>query len=143
MKTFIKAALLATVALAPVSAFAQSSSGAQGGAASGLVGGAVVGGVVGGPVGAVIGGAVGATTGAAVGGLAADDRVYIQKYVYERPVQPVTVQERIVIGEPLPTTVKTYTFEGRPSLASYRYAYVNNQYVLVDSRGHVMGSINR
>lgn len=143
MKKIIGGALLATLALAPMTASAQSSSGAQGGAASGLVGGAVVGAVVGGPVGAVIGGAVGATTGAAVGGIAAEDRTYIQGYVYDHRVEPVTVQERVVIGEPLPTTVKTYTFENRPSLAKYRYAYVNNQYILVDANGRVMGSINR
>ncbi|MBV9347310.1 MAG: DUF1236 domain-containing protein [Pseudolabrys sp.] len=143
MKMILKGALLATLALSPLTAFAQSQQGAQGGAASGAVGGAVVGAVVGGPIGAVIGGAVGATTGAAVGGIAADDRVYIQRYVYERQVAPVTVQERVVVGEPLPRAVTTYTFEGNPRLAGYRYAYVNNQYILVSSDGRVMGSIER
>jgi hypothetical protein len=146
MKFALRGALLASVFLAAVPALAQTPAqqqGAAGGAVSGAVGGAVVGAVVGGPIGAVIGGVVGASAGGTVGTLTADDGVYVQRYVYERQVQPVVLQERVEIGQPLPATVATYQFEGNPRLAPYRYAYVNKQYLLVDSKGHVMGSIVR
>jgi hypothetical protein len=145
MKFALRAALLASVVLAAVPALAQTAQqdGARGGAVSGVVGGAVVGAVIGGPIGAVIGGVIGGTSGAAVGTLTADDGVYVQRYVYERKVQPVVMQEALVIGQPLPPTVATYQFEGNPRLSNYRYAYVNQQYLMVDSNGRVMGSIVR
>lgn len=117
--------------------------GGEGGAVGGAAAGAVGGALVGGPVGAVIGGVAGAAAGGALGSITNDDRTYIQTHVYEQKVAPVTVKENIVIGKPLPTTVKTYTFAGRPTLKDYRYAYVNNQYLLIDSRGNVLGSIQR
>ena len=144
--------LMASALLLALPAFAQTrEENAAGGAAVGGVGGAAtgaaVGTVVGGPVGtvvgAIIGGTTGAATGAAIGSVAPEDRVYIQRYVYERPVQPVVVRERVAVGEPLPPAVTTYEFAERPSLRGYRYAYVNNQYVLVDTRGRVMGAIER
>ncbi len=99
--------------------------------------------MVGGPIGAVIGAGAGAVAGGALGSVAQDDRVYMQKYVYDKKVEPVTVKEQLVTGKPLPRTVKTYTFEGNTKLSAYRYAYVNNQYLLVDKDGNIVGSIER
>ena len=145
MKFVVKGALLASALLVAASAFAQTAQqdGARGGAVSGAVGGAVVGAVVGGPIGAVIGGVVGAGAGGTVGALSTEDQVYARRYVYERQVEPVVIQQGVTVGQPLPQGVAVYQFEGNPRLASYRYAYVNQQYLLVDQNGHVMGSIER
>jgi hypothetical protein len=53
------------------------------------------------------------------------------------------LQQGVVVGQPLPQTVTTYQFEGNPRLATYRYAYINKQYLLLDNQGRVMGSIER
>ena len=52
-------------------------------------------------------------------------------------LQPVRVQEDIVVGQPLPKRVTVHRIEGNPRLASYRYAYANNTYYLVDESGRV------
>jgi uncharacterized membrane protein len=142
------AAIAALVACAPISesAMAQTPAqqqGAQGGAVTGVIGGAVVGAVVGGPVGAVIGGVIGAGAGATVGSLTAEDRVYVQQYVYSRQVEPVVVQQGLAVGQPVPAGVTVYNIEGNPRLATYRYAYVNQQYVLIDANGRVLGAVER
>jgi hypothetical protein len=62
----------------------------------------VIGAVVGGPIGAVIGGAVGAGTGATVGSLSAEDHVFARRYVYERKVEPVVLQDGVAVGRSLP-----------------------------------------
>jgi hypothetical protein len=67
----------------------------------------------------------------------------VQQYVYSRPVEPVVVQQGVAVGQPLPAGVAVYTFEGNPRLASYHYAYVNQQYLLIDSQGRVLGAIQR
>jgi len=145
MKIRSVGALAALLVAVSVPAFAQTAQqdGARGGAVSGAVGGAVVGAVVGGPIGAVIGGVVGATAGGTVGALTAEDQTYARRYVYERQVEPVVIQQGVAVGQPLPGTVTTYTFEGNPRLSTYRYAYVNNQYLLIDNNGRVLGSIER
>lgn len=140
MKKTLLIGLLVSTALGSA-AFAQS--GTQGGAASGAVTGAVGGALVGGPVGAGVGAVVGATTGAAIGSLSDEDRMYARRYVVEHHVAPVTVKERVVVGQPLPGSVETYTIEGNPHLAGYRYAYINNDYYLVDNRGRVVTTIER
>jgi hypothetical protein len=118
-------------------------SGTEGGAASGAVTGAVGGAIVGGPVGAAVGAVVGGTTGAAVGSLSDQDRVYVRDYVVKQHVPAATVEERVVVGQPLPPRVKTYVIEGNPHLRGYRYAYVNDEYYLVDGGGRVVTVINR
>lgn len=55
----------------------------------------------------------------------------------------MALQQGDVVGQPLPQTVTTYQFESNPRLATYRYAYVNKQYLLLDKEGRVMGSIER
>ncbi len=148
MNQLIKgAAIAALFACAPVggSAMAQTAQqqGATGGAVTGVIGGAVIGAVVGGPIGAVIGGAIGGASGATVGALTAEDRVYVQQYVYSRQVEPVVVQQGLAVGQPVPAGVTVYNFEGNPRLATYRYAYVNQQYVLIDANGRVLGAVER
>jgi Protein of unknown function (DUF1236) len=110
--------VFAASVLASSAAFAQSTTveGAQNGARAG--------GEIGGPVGA----AVGSTVGAAVGlGLEIPNAV-ITSIPRERSV---TVRERVVVGEPLPPTVKLRTV---PSHTEYRYAVVNDRRVIVEPR---------
>ena len=114
MKIVMTGALAAALMSAAMPAFAQTAAqdqGAKAGATTGVVTGVVAGAIVGGPIGAVIGGVIGASAGGAVGSLTADDRVYVQRYVYERPVQPVMLQESVRVGEPLPATVATYALK--------------------------------
>jgi hypothetical protein len=106
--------------LSPSLAFAQAST------AGGAVGGAVVGGVVGGPVGAVVGGAIGGTV-----GWAAAPPAEVNTYVVEQRVPSVRVQEEIVVGEPLPATVRIHTI---PRHKEYAYAIVNDRRVIVEPR---------
>jgi hypothetical protein len=107
--------------MTPVAAFAQS------GAVGGAVGGAAVGGVVGGPVGAVVGAGVGGTVGAAIE--PPPDEVVT--YVERERIPSVAVEERVVVGQPLPATVQLRTI---PKYEKYRYAVVNDQRVIVDPR---------
>jgi hypothetical protein len=111
-------AAAAAVMLSPAIAFAQGST------VGGAVGGAAVGGVVGGPVGAVVGAGVGGV----VGNVAEPPREVIT-YVERERVPSVAVQEKIVVGEPLPSSVELRTI---PSHTQYSYAVVNNQRVIVE-----------
>jgi len=122
MKLRFVLTLLAASAVAPAAAFAQ---GNTSGAVGGAIGGAAVGGVVGGPVGAAVGAAVGGTVGAAA------PPAPVVTYVEKHPVPTVAVEEKIVVGKPLPKTVKLYTI---PEHRTYRYAVVNNQRVIVDPK---------
>lgn len=111
-------AAVAVIALSPAAAFAQAST------VGGAVGGAIVGGVVGGPVGAVIGAGVGSTV-----GLAAEPPADVVTYVQKENTPTVTIQERVVVGQPLPATVELRTI---PKYTQYRYAVINKQRVIVD-----------
>jgi hypothetical protein len=137
----VKGAIVLSAVMLSVPAFAQNDRGATGGAVGGGVAGAVGGAIVGGPVGAVVGGVVGAGAGATVGSLSAEDRTYIQTHVYESDAPNVVVRERVAVGQPLPPSVKVYTFD-RPGI-TYRYAHVNNQYLLIDAQGNVVGAVAR
>ena len=141
MKVLSTGAVLVASVLFAAPAFAQS--GAQGGATSGAVTGAVGGAIVGGPVGAAVGAVVGGTTGAAVGSLSDQDRVYVREYVGRQRVEPVAVQEEIVVGKPWPRSARTYEIEGNPRLAGYRYGYTNRGTYLIDSGGSVVTTIER
>lgn len=121
-KYLILAATAATLALPSSFAFAQGST------AAGAVGGAAAGAVVGGPVGAVVGGAVGATIGAA-----AEPPKEVITYVDTKPVDTVTVEERIVVGEPMPEKVKVYAV---PKHSEWSYAYVNGKRVIVETKSN-------
>jgi uncharacterized protein YcfJ len=147
MKRTILAAL-AVATLAGVSVQAQTvqqkkeEAGAVGGAVSGGAAGAVGGAIVGGPVGAAVGGVVGATAGAITGSttarLSPEDRVYFRERVVTRQVPSAAYQGEIVVGSELPGSVRYYEIEGRPSLDNYRYARINNRYVVVDRSNRVI-----
>ena len=113
-------AAVAALALSPSLAFAQAST------VGGAVGGAVVGGVVGGPVGAVVGAGVGGAM-----GNAAEPPKEVITYVQREQLPSVVVQERIVVGQPLPATVELRTV---PTHTEYSYAVVNNQRVIVEPK---------
>lgn len=108
-------------ALIAGSAFAQNST------VTGAAGGAVTGAVVGGPVGAAVGGVVGAIAGTAID--PPPERVVT--YVRQAPVlsERVVVQERVVVGEPLPQTVVVQQI---PEYPNYAFAVVNQQRVIVE-----------
>jgi hypothetical protein len=50
-------------------------------------------------------------------------------YVQREDVPSVAVQERVVVGEPLPETVVLRTV---PEHTEYSYAVVNNERIIVD-----------
>jgi hypothetical protein len=113
-------ATAAILALAPAAAFAQTST------VGGAVGGAAVGAAVGGPVGAVVGAGVGGVV-----GNAAEPPREVVTYVEHENIPSVAVQDEIVVGRPLPATVELRPV---PKHTEFRYAYVNNSRVIVDSR---------
>jgi hypothetical protein len=120
MKNRLAVSLIAVSLLASGSAFAQSTT------ATGAMNGARTGGEVAGPVGEIVGGTVGAALGAAV----EIPNAVITSVQGER-VQSVTIEEPIVIGEPLPAAVEVRPV---PGYVDYRYAVVNNQRLIVDPR---------
>jgi uncharacterized membrane protein len=96
----------------------------SGGAAAGAVTGAATGAVVGGPVGAAVGGVVGAVAGAV-----ADPPEQVTTYVRSQTVPPATYSGQVVVGQPFPVGVTAYDV---PSDTRYRWAFVNEQRVLID-----------
>lgn len=113
-------AVLFTAALTALPAVAQAQSTTVQGARDGAAAGAQVGG----PVGAIVGG----TVGTAVGIAAEIPNAFITS-VQRANTPSVVVRERIVVGEPLPATVRLYTV---PEYPNYRYAVVNDQRVIVE-----------
>ena len=105
MRTRYLLALIAAGAMVPVAAYAQ----------SGAVGGAIVGAGVGGTVGAAV--------------EPPPDEVVT--YVERERIPSVAVEERVVIGQPLPATVRLRTI---PKYEKYSYAVVNDQRVIVDPK---------
>jgi hypothetical protein len=104
-------------------AFAQQST------VNGAAGGAVTGAIVGGPVGAAVGGVVGAVAGTAID----PPPQRVVTYVEQQPVpaNPVMVQEKIVVGKPVPETV---VLNPIPESPQYSYTVINQQRVIVDPR---------
>ncbi|PTM42828.1 DUF1236 domain-containing protein [Bosea sp. 124] len=127
-------ALVAALALAPATVFAQSSSGAAGGAAGGAATGAVGGAIVGGPAGAAVGAVGGAAAGAIVGGISADNRTEFRTYVKEQKVPSVAYREKVVVGATLPETVTYREVPTKYGKTEYRYTVVNDQTVLVEPK---------
>jgi hypothetical protein len=120
MRSRMLVTAIAIAALSPAVALAQGST------ATGAVGGAAAGAVVGGPVGAVVGGTVGAAIGST-----AEPPAEVRTYVMREKVPSVHVEERVVVGEPLPTRVQVRTI---PSHKDYAYAVVNDRRVIVEPR---------
>jgi Protein of unknown function (DUF1236) len=125
MKIRILTAAAVLAATLPAAAFAQ-------GAATGATAGAIGGAVVGGPVGAV----VGAATGAIVGGISDASRPKFHEYVVREHIPSYTYTGPVVVGTMLPETVTVYDVPREYGVTKYRYAYVNNQAVLVDPGSH-------
>lgn len=118
MNNRLAVSLIAASLLTSGAAFAQSTT------VEGAHTGARAGGQIGGPVGEVVGGTVGTAVGlgleipAAVLGAVPRDR-------------SVVVEDRVVVGEPLPATVELRPV---PSHTEYRYAVVNDRRVIVEPR---------
>ena len=100
---------------------------AQQGTVNGAAGGAVTGAIVGGPVGAAVGGVAGAIVGTAI----APPPQRVVTYVQEQPMpdEPVVVREKVVVGRPLPQTVRVVAVPDNPK---YGYAIVNRERVIVE-----------
>jgi hypothetical protein len=120
MKSKLTVSLTAVALLASSAAFAQSTT------ATGAANGARTGGEIAGPVGEIVGGTVGAAVGAAV----EIPNAVITSIQGER-VPSVVVQERVVVGEPLPPAVELRPV---PRYTEYRFAVVNDRRVIVDPR---------
>jgi hypothetical protein len=106
---------------------------AQESTVNGAVGGAVTGAIVGGPIGAAVGGVVGAAAGTVID--PPPERVVRYVETQPMPAQPVVVQERIVVGEPIPRQVVLTPVPDEPA---YAYAVVNEQRVIVDPQTHTV-----
>jgi hypothetical protein len=115
----VAVSLIAASLLASGPAFAQSTTvqGAQDGVRAGSD--------IGGPVGGIVGGTVGAAVGAAV------EIPNAVITAVPRNERSVVVQERVVVGEPLPPSVELRVV---PNHTEYRYAVVNDQRVIVEPR---------
>src|SRR6201986_2707102 len=118
MRNRFAVSLIAVSLLASGAAFAQSTT------EQGARDGARAGGDIGGPIGAMGGGTVGAAGGA---GLAIPNAVL--GGIPRR--DSVVVEERVVVGEPLPPTV---VLRPVPNYTEYRYAVVNDRRVIVEPR---------
>src|SRR6478752_9014858 len=114
MNNRLAVSLIAASLLTSGAAFAQSTTG------RGAAEGAAAGGEVGGPVGAIVGGTVGAAVGAAV------EIPNAVITAIPRGERSVVVQERVVVGEPLPPSVELRVVRNH---TEYRYAVVNDQRV--------------
>ena len=119
MKNRLAVSLIAASLLASGSAFAQSTT------ATGAVNGARTGGAVAGPAGEVVGG----TVGAAVGATVEIPNAVITSVEGIREPTVVTIEEPIVVGEPLPAAVEVRPV---PGYTDYRYAVVNRHRVIVE-----------
>ena len=118
MNNRLAVSLIAASLLVPGAAFAQSTT------AQGAAEGAARGGEAAGPVGAIVGGTVGAAVGAAV----EIPNAIITGLPRDRSV---VVQERVVVGEPLPPSVELRVV---PNHREYGYAVVNDRRVIVEPR---------
>lgn len=125
-------ALVAVLVAAPAVAFAQSNSGAAGGAVSGGATGAAAGAIVGGPVGAAVGGVVGAATGAIVGDAATPK---FRTYVTEQAVPSYTYAEPVAVGTVLPADGVVYRrLPAEYGTGDYEYTIVNKRTVVVEPK---------
>jgi hypothetical protein len=65
---------------------------------------------------------------------APEQRRMIREYVVQRNVAPIVVQERLVVGGPLPAHVELHAVpaEWGPNVSPYRYVYSDNRVYFVD-----------
>jgi hypothetical protein len=99
--------------------------------------GKATGGVVATPAG------TGSTAATAAGSiLSPDQSMKIHQYVAKEKQASVKVSEKVAVGTILPITVELHTLPADLGLkGDYRYAVVNNQLVLVDSKTHKIAQI--
>ncbi|MQY46044.1 DUF1236 domain-containing protein [Rhizobiales bacterium RZME27] len=100
---------------------------AQESTVNGAAGGAVTGAIVGGPVGAAVGGVAGAIVGTAID--PPPQRVVTYVREAPAPTERVVVEERVVVGEPLPQTIVVQQVPDNPN---YGYAVVNDRRVIIE-----------
>jgi hypothetical protein len=134
METLMKTVTLASCALLAVS-FATGAS-AQQGTVTGAAGGAVTGAIVGGPVRAAVGGVAGAVAGTAIDPPPHEVVTYVQEQ--PAPTAAITIEQPIVVGEPIPDTV---ILTPVPTNTRYSYAVVNKQRVIVDPQTNTVVQI--
>ncbi|MGF9566911.1 DUF1236 domain-containing protein [Neorhizobium sp. JUb45] len=113
--------LVGATLLVAGSVFAQEST------VNGAAGGAVTGAIVGGPVGAAVGGVAGAIVGTAID--PPPQRVVTYVREAPAPTEQVVVEERVVVGEPLPQTIVVQQVPDNPN---YGYAVVNDRRVIIE-----------
>ncbi|MDP9840744.1 outer membrane lipoprotein SlyB [Neorhizobium huautlense] len=113
--------LVGATLLVAGSVFAQEST------VNGAAGGAVTGAIVGGPVGAAVGGVAGAIVGTAID--PPPQRVVTYVREAPAPTERVVVEERVVVGEPLPQTIVVQQVPDNPN---YGYAVVNDRRVIIE-----------
>lgn len=125
-KIVIATALLSATAIGAAQAEEKEDRSFETGA--GAVTGAATGAVIGGPVGAVVGGVAGAAIGAA-----ASVPEPAREYVIAHPVEPVVIEERVVVGTVVPETIVVQPIPDTPDIG---YIYVDGQpvYVKLDNR---------
>lgn len=113
--------LVGATLLVAGSVFAQEST------VNGAAGGAVTGAIVGGPIGAAVGGVAGAIVGTAID--PPPQRVVTYVREAPAPTERVVVEERVVVGEPLPQTIVVQQVPDNPN---YGYAVVNDRRVIIE-----------
>lgn len=129
-----KVVIIATLLVGSVSGMAL----AQDSTVTGAAGGAVTGAIVGGPVGAAVGGVVGAIAGTAIAPPPPPVVTYVERS--PMPAEPVIIEERVTVGQPLPRQVILTPVPDDPA---YAYAIVNNQRVIVDPNTYVVVGVVR
>jgi hypothetical protein len=127
----MKRIILASCAILATALAGQAS--AQQSTVNGAAGGAVTGAIVGGPVGAAVGGVAGAIAGTAIDPPPREVITYVEEQ--PAPTTAVTIEQPIVVGEPVPETV---VLTPVPSNTQYSYTVVNNQRVIVDPQTHTV-----
>ena len=94
--------------------------------------GAIAGALLGGPAGAAAGAAaVGALAGGVIGADVPSETV---TYIRQNPVDPIYLEGEVVVGAGIPEGVEVYTVPE----ATYRYANVNGQPVIVDEERRIV-----
>lgn len=98
----------------------------SGGAVPGAVSGAVAGALVAGPVGAV----VGAVAGGAIGHSVAPPSKEVRTYVTTQDATTVSYGHKFVVGKTIDGEI---VWREVPSNSHYRWAYINDQRVVIDN----------
>jgi len=129
-KSLLIATAFALCVAAPTAGFAQ-------GVLPGAKNGAEQGNDAAGPVGGVVGGAVGAITGGINGLIGIKEKPRFKQYVIEQQPQVYRYDQPVAVGAVLPAEgIQYYEVPAEYGHVTYRYAYVNDEVVLVDPGTH-------